>query len=274
MPNYSLEEHPSFSAYLSAVETILRESRVDDAEREQILQSIIEQFEAAALDEGEQAYVARLDAPESYRCENQDRPGPTVAKASPVSAKSIIVIAFILTMAAVVLGLVIMVLYMVSLRNRIVAADETIDGAWAQVETVLQRRYDLIPNLVSTVKGVAKHEAEVLTEVSRLRSQWGAAKNQSEKQATASLMDIQIGKIIAMKEAYPQLRANENFTALQYQLEGTENRIAVQRMRYNEVVRYHNTLTRKFPANLWGFETREEFFKAQPEAATAPKVQF
>jgi len=163
---------------------------------------------------------------------------------------------------------------MIGLRNGIVEADEAVDGSWAQVETMMQRRYDLIPNLVNTVKGVAKHEAEVLTEVTRLRSQWGAAKNSTEKQAAAAQMDVQIIKIVAMKEAYPQLRANENFIALQYQLEGTENRIAVQRVRYNEVVRYHNTLVRKFPGNLWGFGTRDEFFKAVPEAATAPKVQF
>ncbi|MFK5921519.1 MAG: LemA family protein [Verrucomicrobiota bacterium] len=268
MATYSPEHHPVFSTYLNAVETILRNSDVDVVEREQIRQSIIEQFEGSGQFEGEQAYVAQLDPPESYRNEAGTRmQNQAEYESKPFPTKVVVSLAIL----AAIVGLP---LYMVSLRNDIIAADESVDGAWAQVETMMQRRFDLIPNLVETVKGVAEHEAEVLKEVTRLRSQWGDAKNQEEKQAAAAKLDVQIVKIVAMREAYPQLRANENFTALQYQLEGTENRIAVQRVRYNDVVRYHNTLVRKFPASLWAFAAREELFKAQAEAKVAPKVKF
>ncbi|MCF6314022.1 MAG: LemA family protein [Verrucomicrobiales bacterium] len=268
MPSYSPEHHPAFSTYLNAVETILRNSDVDVVEREQIRQSIIEQFEGSGDLQAERAYVAQLDPPESYRNElvsggqNQLKYEP-----GPIPLKLIVAVAILAAIVA-------LPLYMVSLRNDIIVADESVDAAWAHVETMLQRRFDLIPNLVQTVKGVAEHEAKVLTEVTRLRSQWGDAKNREEKQAAAEKLDVQIVKIVMMRETYPQLRANENFTALQYQLEGTENRIAVQRVRYNEVVRYHNTLVRKFPANLWAFTARDELFKAQVEAKVAPKVQF
>lgn len=268
MPTYSPEHHSAFSAYLTAVETILRNTDVEVVEREEIRQSIIEQFESVDHFKGEQAYVAQLDPPESYHSESATRiQNSSVQESKPIPLKLIVFLAVLAAIAG-------QALYMISLQNQIVAADEAVDGAWAQVGTMLQRRYDLIPNLVNTVKGVAEHEADVLKEVTRLRSQWGAANNQEEKQAAAAKLDVQIVKIVAMTEAYPHLRANENFTALQYQLEGTENRIAVQRARYNEVVHYHNTLVRKFPANLWAFEPRKELFKAQVEAKVAPKVQF
>lgn len=164
--------------------------------------------------------------------------------------------------------------------NSFVDQEENVNKAWANVETVLQRRYDLIPNLVNTVKGYAKHERELLTKVTELRSQWGEAraKGNTEKSVeTSAKLEGALGRLLLVSERYPDLKANQNFLALQDQLEGTENRISVERRRYNEAVAAYNRIIRKFPAmffaNLFGFEKRKPF-KAAAGAETAPEVQF
>lgn len=162
--------------------------------------------------------------------------------------------------------------------NRLVSLDESVNSAWAQVETVLQRRYDLIPNLVNTVKGFAKQEQNVLTEVTRLRSQWGEARTQVEKAETASALEGALGRLMVVVEKYPELRSNQNFLALQDELAGTENRVSVERRRYNEVLQQYNTAIRRFPASLvaslFGFSKRDAYFRAEEGAAKAPKVEF
>lgn len=165
-----------------------------------------------------------------------------------------------------------------NIYNRIVQLDEGIDNAWAQVDTVLQRRYDLIPNLVETVKGYAKHEKELLEEITQLRSQWAEAKGTDEKALTATQMEGALGRLMMVVENYPDLKANQNFLALQDELAGTENRISVERRRYNDAVRDYNTAVRRFPGNLlarqFGFQKRDAYFEAAEAATLAPKVQF
>lgn len=162
--------------------------------------------------------------------------------------------------------------------NQLVQRQESVHASWAQVETVLQRRYDLIPNLVNTVKGYAAHERGVLEEVTRLRSQWGAAKTVDEKVQAADQLESALGRLMVVVERYPDLKANQNFLALQDELAGTENRIAVERRRYNEMVRNYNVLVRGFPssvvARLTGFHPSGAYFEAAPEAAKAPEVEF
>lgn len=169
-------------------------------------------------------------------------------------------------------------LWAVSGYNKLVSRSEAVPAAWGQVETVLQRRYDLIPNLVNTVKGYAKHEKDLLTEVTMLRSQWGAAKNQSEKITAANGMESALSRLMVVVEQYPQLKANENFIRLQDELAGTENRISVERMRYNETVNLYNVSVRGFPTNIlakmFDFKKSEDYFKGEQAAQQAPKVQF
>lgn len=163
--------------------------------------------------------------------------------------------------------------------NRLVDSREAIEEQWAQVETVLQRRYDLIPNLVNTVKGYAKHERQLLEEVTRLRSQWGAAKTGTERLQTANQLESALSRLLLVVERYPDLKANQNFLKLQDELAGTENRIAVERRRYNQAVRAYNVLTKRFPSNLvarwFGFESKDDaYFEAAETAQEAPKVTF
>jgi len=162
--------------------------------------------------------------------------------------------------------------------NTLVQRQEAMHESWAQVENVLQRRYDLIPNLVNTVKGYASHERGVLEEVTRLRSQWGEAKTLDEKVGAAQQLEGALGRLMVVVERYPDLKANQNFLALQDELAGTENRIAVERRRYNEVVRNYNVAVRSFPANLvagfTGFHLSTAYFEAGKEAKEVPKVQF
>jgi len=178
---------------------------------------------------------------------------------------------------AVVL-LIVLGVWAVTANNSLVSARESMKAAWAQVETVLQRRYDLIPNLVATVKGYAEHEKEVLENVTRLRSQWGAAQTLEEKTKAASEMEGALARLLVVAERYPELKANQNFRDLQVQLEGTENRISVERERYNEKVQAYNTMVRQFPgsmvASFRGFAPSDAYFKSAPAAAEAPKVQF
>ncbi|MFA6435454.1 MAG: LemA family protein [Elusimicrobiales bacterium] len=179
----------------------------------------------------------------------------------------------------IVLGVVVILgLWMGSGYNKLVSYSEAVPAAWSQVETVLQRRYDLIPNLVNTVKGYAKHEKDLLTEVTRLRSQWGEAKSQGQKIEAANGLETALNRLMVVVEQYPQLKANENFIRLQDELAGTENRISVERMRYNETVNAYNVTVRRFPSNilagLFGFEKSQKYFEGDKAAQQAPQVQF
>lgn len=178
----------------------------------------------------------------------------------------------VLVLIALVLGMTVVGKY-----NRMVQEDEGVNTAWAQVDTVLQRRYDLIPNLVNTVKGYAKQESSVLEEVTRLRSQWGSANGASEKTRAANALEGALGRLMVIVERYPDLKSNQNFLALQDELAGTENRISVERRRYNDAVRTYNTYIRRFPnsllAGVFGFE-RRDFFEAETGAETVPTVEF
>lgn len=174
---------------------------------------------------------------------------------------------------AVVIGM-----WFVSVGNRLVVLDEGMKSQWSQVETVLQRRFDLIPNLVATVKGYAEHEQETLTRVTELRSQWGAAQSIQEKAQVAGELQGALARLLLVAENYPELKANQGFLDLQAQLEGTENRIAVERQRYNESVQAYNTAVRQFPASivagLRGFAPSDAYFETAEGAAEAPKVHF
>jgi LemA protein len=161
--------------------------------------------------------------------------------------------------------------------NTFVSQEEAIKAQWAQVENQLQRRNDLIPNLVETVKGYAQHEEGVYKDIADARSRLLAAKSPDETIAAANQQTTALGRLLAIAENYPQLRANEQFNRLMDELAGTENRIAVERMRYNERVQDYNTARRRFPANLtarmFGFK-EYPFFQAPPEARQVPRVNF
>lgn len=183
-------------------------------------------------------------------------------------------------------ALLIMVLLNSCSYNKMVEKDEAASAAWSNVEAQYQRRADLIPNLVSTVKGYAEHESATLEAVIEARSkatqitidpQDLTAEKLAEYQAAQGAVSSALGKLLAITENYPQLKANENFSELQAQLEGTENRITEARKRYNEAVQEYNTLIRSFPNNLFagmfGF-TKKENFKSDANASEAPKVSF
>jgi LemA protein len=178
-----------------------------------------------------------------------------------------------------ILGFVVLFgLMLVGSYNGLVSSNQAVDNAWANVQTDLQRRYDLIPNLVNTVKGYAKHESSVLEEVTRLRSQWGEAKTSTDQVKAANDLEGALGRLMVVVEKYPDLKANENFLRLQDELAGTENRIAVTRQRYNEAVQDYNVKVQSFPSNLMasigGFKVRDSYFKAKEAAQEAPNVQF
>jgi len=164
-----------------------------------------------------------------------------------------------------------------NLYNTMVSLDEEVNGAWAQVENQLQRRYDLVPNLVETVKGYASHEKEVLTRVTEARARVGGATTPDARMKAEGELSQALSRLLMVVENYPQLKANQNFVMLQDQLEGTENRIAVERRRYNEAVRRYNTYIRRFPqsvfAGMFNFEKRA-FFEAAEGAKEVPKVSF
>jgi len=161
--------------------------------------------------------------------------------------------------------------------NKFVSQEEAVKAQWAQVENQLQRRNDLIPNLVETVKGYAQHEASVYKDIADARSRLLAAKTPEESIAAANQQTSALGRLLAVVENYPQLKANEQFNRLMDELAGTENRLAVERMRYNEKVQEYNTSRRQFPANLtaklFGFK-EYPFFQVPEEAKQVPKVNF
>src|SRR5258707_3133967 len=161
--------------------------------------------------------------------------------------------------------------------NKFTTQEEAIKAQWAQVQNQLQRRNDLIPNLVESVKGYAQHEEGVFKEIADARSRLLAAKSPEETIQAANQQTTALGRLLAIAENYPQLKVNEQFNRLMDELSGTENRIAVERMRYNERVQEYNTSRRQFPANvtakLFGFK-EHPFFTAPEEAKQVPKVNF
>jgi len=161
--------------------------------------------------------------------------------------------------------------------NSLVQFDEGVKSAWAQVENQLQRRYDLIPNYVETVKGYAKHEKEVFLKVTEARAKVGGAASIKDKIGANNELSSALSRLLLVVERYPDLKANQNFIRLQDELAGTENRIAVERRRYNETVKTYNIKIRSFPTNImagmFGFG-KAEFFKVEAAAKEAPKVKF
>ena len=179
--------------------------------------------------------------------------------------------------AIVVLVILIPYSYLKGTYNSLVTLDEGVKAAWAQVENQLQRRYDLIPNLVETVKGYAAHEKEVFINVTEARAKVGGATTISDKIAANNGLSAALSRLLLVVERYPDLKANTNFIRLQDELAGTENRIAVERRRYNETVKVYNIKIRRFPTNLlagmFGFE-KAAFFEVPKERQEAPKVKF
>ncbi len=187
--------------------------------------------------------------------------------------KAAIVILVVLLILALVVGGA-----YVSRRNQMAIKREAVNAAWAQVDVVLQRRADLIPNLVETVKGYAVQEQTVFGDIAAARAALIGAKTPSDKIAANGQLDSALGRLLVIVENYPQLKSNENFMRLQDELAGTENRIAVERRRYNEVVQDYNTYIALFPnslvASMAGFARNDAYFKTEEGARQAPKVNF
>ncbi len=166
----------------------------------------------------------------------------------------------------------------VSRRNQMAVKREAVNAAWSQVDVVLQRRADLIPNLVETVKGYAVQEQTVFGEIAKARSALLSANTPADKIAANQRLDSALGRLLVVVENYPQLKSNENFLRLQDELAGTENRIAVERRRYNETLQDYNTYISLFPnslvASLSGFPRNDAYFKTDEGARQAPKVNF
>jgi len=166
----------------------------------------------------------------------------------------------------------------ISVKNTLVQKNESVKTAWSQVDIVLQRRADLIPNLVETVKGITKQEQTVFGEIAQARSQLLSANGPSDKIAANQRLDGALGRLLALSENYPQLKSNENFLRLQDELAGTENRIAVERKRYNDTLRDYNTYVQQFPASLFatsmGYKPNSAYFEASEGSRAVPKVNF
>ena len=188
--------------------------------------------------------------------------------------------AIIAIVVVVVLGLIALMVgaSYVSAKNQMVAKNEAVKSAWSQVDIVLQRRVDLIPNLVETVKGYAKQEQTVFGDIAKARSSLLSARSPQEKIAANGQLDSALGRLLVITENYPQLKSNENFLRLQDELAGTENRIAVERKRYNDTLRDYNTYVQQFPNSLFagfaGFKPNEAYFEASPGSREVPKVNF
>jgi LemA protein len=185
-------------------------------------------------------------------------------------------------MKKILLGLgivaLVIIILLISMYNTIVSKHETITAKWAQVDNQLQRRNDLIPNLVNSVKGYAAHEKGVFEAVTNARSQWAKAGSVDEKVKAASTVDSALSRLLFVAENYPTLKADNTFLKLMDELAGTENRIAVERMRYNDAVRDYNITVRMFPGNViastFNYKVASEYFKAEEKAKIVPEVKF
>jgi LemA protein len=166
----------------------------------------------------------------------------------------------------------------VGVRNTLVTKNEAVKAAWSQVDIVLQRRADLIPNLVETVKGFAKQEQTVFGDIAKARSALLSAGNPQDKIAANNQLDGALGRLLLVVENYPELKSNENFLRLQDELAGTENRIAVERKRYNDALQDYNVYLQKFPNNIYanwaGFKVNPAYFAASEQSREVPKVNF
>src|SRR5262250_1807319 len=166
----------------------------------------------------------------------------------------------------------------VNVKNTLVAKNEAVKSTWSQVDVVLQRRADLIPNLVETVKGITKQEQAVFGEIAQARSQLLNASAPADNIASNQRLDCSLVRLLAITENYPQLKSNENFLRLQDELAGTENRIAVERKRYNDTLRDYNTYVQQFPASVFagwaGFKPNDAYFQAAEGSRAVPKVDF
>ena len=180
----------------------------------------------------------------------------------------------------VIVGIILLAVFgqYVSVKNTLVSKNEAVKAAWSQVDIVLQRRADLIPNLVETVKGYAKQEQTVFGDIAKARSALLSAGSPQEKIAANNQLDGAIGRLLLVVENYPQLKSNENFLRLQDELAGTENRISVERKRYNDTLQDYNTYVQQFPNSLFagwaGFKPNDAYFKAEEGARQVPKVNF
>jgi LemA protein len=184
----------------------------------------------------------------------------------------LVIVVILIAVAAMVFG------SYISARNQMVAKNEQIKQTWSQVEIVMQRRADLIPNLVSTVQGFAAHETKVFGDIANARAALLGAQDPKSKIAANGQLDGALGRLLAISENYPQLRSNQNFLQLQDELAGTENRIAVERRRYNQALQDYNTFIGLFPNNIWagmaGYKRNDAYFAASPAAQQVPKVDF
>ncbi len=182
--------------------------------------------------------------------------------------------------AIIVLALIALVVFgqYIGVRNSLVTKNESVKSAWSEVDVQLQRRADLIPNLVETVKAYAKQEQTVFGDIAKARSALLSAGSPSEKIAANNQLDGALGRLLAIVENYPQLKSNENFMRLQDELAGTENRISVARKRYNDTLQDYNTYVQQFPASLFagaaGFKPNDAYFKAAEGSREVPKVNF
>jgi LemA protein len=186
--------------------------------------------------------------------------------------KALIVVAILAVIAFALFG------QYVSAKNNMVAKNEAVKSAWSQVDVVLQRRADLIPNLVETVKGYAQQEQTVFGDIAKARSTLLSAAPPQQKIAANNQLDSAIGRLLAISENYPQLRSNENFLRLQDELAGSENRIAVERKRYNDTLQDYNTYVQQFPNSIYagwaGFKKNDAYFAASEQSREVPKVNF
>jgi LemA protein len=166
----------------------------------------------------------------------------------------------------------------VSVRNDLVTLREGVNAQWSQVDVALQRRADLIPNLVETVKGFASHETEVFKNIADARAALVGGRTPQEKIAANDQLSSALSRLLVISENYPQLRSNENFLRLQDEIAGTENRIAVERRKYNETIEHYNVRIQRFPdnivASMSGFTRNDAYFKTEPGGRAVPKVQF
>lgn len=182
-----------------------------------------------------------------------------------------------ITFAVIALIVIAIVLWGIGQYNRVVAMDEQVKAQWAQVENQLKRRYDLIPNLVETVKGYAKHEREIFENIAESRTKYFKAQTTAEKIKASNELETVLSRLLLLREAYPQLKANENFLKLQDSLEGTENRISVERKRYNEAVQALNTYRRTVFGRIFSAIAgvgEAAYYEVPAAEKEAPKVRF
>jgi LemA protein len=182
-----------------------------------------------------------------------------------------------------IVGVLLLVVFMVfgsyvSAKNQMVAKDQAVKSAWSEVDVQLERRADLIPNLVETVKGFTKEENSVFAEIANARAGMLNAQTPQSKIAANGQLDGALGRLLLLTENYPQLRSSEQFMRLQDELSGTENRISVARRRYNNAIQDYNTFIGQFPNSIWagmaGFHNNDAYFKASPAAEAVPNVKF